>query len=168
MGRDLRIEKAVTDILYEINSQNTLKKGKFMPRNLSSQGVQAAVYDLLCQDTTLCENLTNGASDIYNILPPNPEFPCLRVAIAKIVKDGTQDGHIFKITVSVDCYSRQKSDVELNRISADVVRVLDHADANMQDAIWIESRFAADIRNAAMDNEIRYTRLMFDIVIEPV
>ena len=90
------------------------------------------------------------------------------MAIAKIVKDGTQDGHIFKITVSVDCYSRQKSDVELNRISADVVRVLDHADANMQDAIWIESRFAADIRNAAMDNEIRYTRLMFDIVIEPV
>tara|TARA_B100000686_G_scaffold55286_1_gene59571 strand:+ start:2912 stop:3331 length:420 start_codon:yes stop_codon:yes gene_type:complete len=128
--------------------------------------VQSAVYDLLKNDAELISLLPDGANGLYNVLPDEPEMPCLRFGLAKMQRQGMGTAELYDITIIVDVYCHTDSDLSLNMIGEVVRNAVHNSAPVLVMGDWIDAKFEREIRTEIQNGNVRNTRLFFNVTIE--
>jgi hypothetical protein len=156
----------IITILYESNPQNTLKKGIIMTVSSIGGAVQSAVYDLFKNDTELISLLPDGANGLYNVLPDEPDMPCVRFGLAKMQRQGVGTTELYDITIIVDVYCYADSDLSLNMIGEAVRNAVQNSTPVLAIGHWIDAKFEREIRTEIQNGNVRNTRLFFNVSVE--
>ena len=128
--------------------------------------VQSAVYDLLKNDAQLISLLPDDVSGLYNVLPDEPDMPCVRFGLAKMQRQGMATTELYDITIIIDVYCYADSDLNLNIIGEAVRKAVQNSAPVLAVGHWIDAKFEREIRTDIQSGNVRNTRLFFNVTVE--